>query len=418
MLLKKQICLIVDAYTTGKYLAPMLIANGYVCWHIQSRSEVILAYQKSFIAENFSRNLIYDGNINAILNAVSEFQVKTVIPGAETGVILADLLSEKLNLPGNASCTSDIRRNKFLMSQALLKSKVPVASFISTNQLPEILLWKKENKLKKIVLKPLLGGGSDHVFICESDNEIHAAFKKILSEKDVFEQSNVELLAQEFIEGQEYIVNTVTINKKHYIVDMWKKFKAHHNGVPINLYSIAIDSTASEFKALSSYTYQVLDALQIRHGAGHTEVMLNEKGPLLIETGARLAGSIDPSAVNEVYGINHIKAVVDAVINPEKFSTPDDIFLKKQGMHFFFSSFQSGKIENKPNFSAINNLSTFHSLLFAYDVNQVLEKTTSLANFPGYGYLIGDEINKIMSDYQLLRHHEEKIYSDMLCYSE
>ena len=87
-------------------------------------------------------------------------------------------------------------------------------------------------------------------------------------------------------------------------------------------------------------------------------------------------------------------------------------------MHFFFGSFQSGKIENKPNFRAINTLSTFHSLLFSYDVDQVLEKTTSLANFPGYGYLVGDEINEIMSDYQLLRHREEKIYCEMLCYSE
>lgn len=414
MILKKQICLIVDAYTTGKYLAPMLIANGYECWHIQSRSQVILAYQKSFITKNFSRNLIYDGDINELLSAISEFQVKAVIPGAETGVILADLLAEKLNLPGNASCTSDIRRNKFLMSQALLKNDVPVASFISTNQLQKILLWKNENKLKKIVLKPLLGGGSDHVYICESDSEIQSAFESILSEKDVFEQANFELLAQEFIEGQEYIVNTVTINKKHFVIDVWKKFKAHIDGVPINLYSIAIDSTASEFKMLVRYTFQVLDALHIQHGAAHSEIMLGEKGPLLIETGARLAGSIDPSAVNEVYGTNHVKAVIDAVIDPEKFSTQEDIFLKRQGMHFFFGSSQNGKIENKPNFTAINTLSTFHSLLFGYDVNQVLEKTTSLANFPGYGYLIGDEINKIMSDYQLLRHREEKIYCDML----
>lgn len=414
MILKKQIFLIVDAYTTGKYLAPMLLANGYLCWHIQSRSDVISAYQKSFIPENFSRNLIYTGDISEIINATSGHHVKAVIPGAETGVILADLLSEKLNLPGNPVKTSDTRRNKFLMSQALHQHGIVVASSISTHKLIEILSWREKNGFKKIVLKPMLGGGSDHVFICYSEDEIANAFNSILSEKDVFGKDNSKVLAQEFLEGQEYIVNTVSINHQHHVIDVWRKFKAHVNGLPINLYSVAIDSKAQEFQALVSYTYNALDALQIHHGAGHTELMLRSNGPILIETGARLAGSIDPSAVNELYGTNHVKAVIDAIINPEKFLTNEEITLKKEGMHFFLSSQQRGKIKNGPDFTDIQSLSTFHSLFFAYDANQILEKTTSLANFPGYGYLVGNEMSALTSDYHALRGYEEKIYSAVL----
>lgn len=414
MQLKKQIFIIVDAYTTGKYLAPMLIANGYECWHIQSCKDVISAYQKSFYPENFLGNYIYDGDVTKIINFFSRFQVKAVIPGAETGVVLADILSEKFQIPSNPHSTSMSRRNKYMMSKALEQHGVPVAKFLISNNLNEVLSWKNKQKLKKIVLKPIMGGGSDHVFIANSDEEISSAFYKILNEKDVFDQKNLQLLAQEFLEGQEYVINTISINKKHYIVDIWRKYKTHINGIPINDYSIAIDSTALEYKTILNYIYKVLNALDIYYGAAHTEIMLCKTGPILIETGARLAGSIDPSAVNEIYGTNHVKALIDSLIFGNEFTLNKNILVKNHGLHFFLENKNEGKIQTTPNFALIRKLSTFHSIFFSYDINQIFPKTTSLANFPGFGYLISENTNILMNEYKLLRQYENIIFGEII----
>ena len=59
---------------------------------------------------------------NALRTAVQEikdlpFPVIAVIPGAETGVELADQLSDRLGLRSNGSVGSDARRNKYLMGE-------------------------------------------------------------------------------------------------------------------------------------------------------------------------------------------------------------------------------------------------------------------------------------------------------------
>ncbi|TAK77191.1 MAG: biotin carboxylase, partial [Gammaproteobacteria bacterium] len=89
----KKVFVIVDAYTTGRFLAPYLNANGYSCIHVQSREQVIPVYFATFNRENFVDNLIFRDNITEITRYLQFYDIKAIIPGAETGVMLADKLN-------------------------------------------------------------------------------------------------------------------------------------------------------------------------------------------------------------------------------------------------------------------------------------------------------------------------------------
>lgn len=73
------------------------------------------------------------------------------------------------------------------------------------------------------------------------------------------------------------------------------------------------------------YTRQAITALGIVDGAAHTEVMLTARGPVLIETGARLMGSTQPRLHAEYSGTSHVHLLALALTEPEAFARfPDD----------------------------------------------------------------------------------------------
>jgi len=158
MRFNKKVFIIVDAYTTGRFLAPYLNANGYACIHIQSREDVISVYLATFVRENFVDNLIYQGDLQELLNQLNHYEIKGIIPGSETGVLLADELTEVLNLPtSNGTKASLARRDKYEMVNQLAKNNVKHAKSFKSNKLSEILDCAKQWNRYPIVIKPLSG---------------------------------------------------------------------------------------------------------------------------------------------------------------------------------------------------------------------------------------------------------------------
>ncbi len=90
------LCLIVDAYCTCQYLPTELKKYGFDCIHVQSTKAFPEMDRRSFHQANFIENIIYDGDINKTLKQVSSYDISFVLIGAESGVELGDILSEKI----------------------------------------------------------------------------------------------------------------------------------------------------------------------------------------------------------------------------------------------------------------------------------------------------------------------------------
>ena len=79
---------------------------------------------------------------------------------------------------------------------------------------------------------------------------------------------------------------------------------------------------------MSAYTRRVLDALNIREGAGHLECVIDKNGCCLIEVGARChgcEGSFAPQA-DRIWGYNQVDCLVSATMSQEEFDAiPDEI---------------------------------------------------------------------------------------------
>jgi len=167
---------IVDAFSTGRLLAPRFKSQGYLCVHIQSTSKLPPIFEGSLCPDNFIENIIYDDETIKIL---SNYNIRAVIAGTESGVILADRLSEQLKILSNGTKYSLAKRDKHQMLEVLQAKGIAVAKHYKSSNLEELISWIKSNLKYPVVIKPCSSAGAEDVVFCYNDSDVKKIFNKL-----------------------------------------------------------------------------------------------------------------------------------------------------------------------------------------------------------------------------------------------
>ncbi len=407
-------CAIVDAYSSGNLFADEFNKRGYQCVHIQSTKDILPVYKASFKKKDFVQNIKHDGNIKKTLTKLKKYDLSCLFAGIESGVLLADQLSEILDFKTNGTKQSEARRDKFKMHEALRKKGLRALRHFKSKSLKDILQWSYYHKLQKVVLKPLNSAGTDSVYICSTPEEIKCAFACIHGKKNKLGLVNDEVLIQEYIVGEEYVVNTVSCDGKHLITDIWKYKKQIVDGSPIYDLEELMPFKGNIQKQLSSYVYNVLDALEIKYGPTHNEVMMTHHGVVLIETGARVCGDQVPKFCKSLIGPNQIDLTVDAYVNERQFfkHLKKGLNIKKYGFDVLLISPKSGKLRDLPLMEKVKQLPSYHNSVRLPKPNQYLHKTKDMFTGPGYISLMHQSKGVLWKDYAKIRNFEANGFYD------
>ena len=219
--------------------------------------------------------------------------VAAVVPGAETGVPLADLLAHRLGTRANPLELSRARRNKFDMGEAVRAAGVRAARQRRCAGWADaeafLAEWRPDPFV--VVVKPVESAGSDDVFKCASAAEVKAAVEKIVGAVNGLGAVNEGALVQEFLDGTEYVIDSVSRDGRHKVVALWEYDKRSVNGTNFVYFGTHLRPASGELAdQLLAYGASVLDALGIRNGPGHMEVKMTRSGPCLVEVGSRCHG--------------------------------------------------------------------------------------------------------------------------------
>jgi len=144
---------------------------------------------------------------------------------------------------------------------------------------------------KRCVLKPVRGVASDSVFLCQSLSEVKDAYEQIRG-KAVYgspTEKHEQVLVQEFAIGTEYAVDIVSKAGEHKVAALWKYDKRPVNGAPFVYHGTMLaDASTEEGKAACEYAMSALDAVDVKWGLSHVEVMVDlDGGSRLIEVNCR-----------------------------------------------------------------------------------------------------------------------------------
>jgi len=410
--LTKKIIVIVDAISSGEHYVSAFIGHGYQCVHIGFD---VGPFNTAKIAEgkDYVENIVAtDDNLEYIVARLKKYDIKAVVAGSERGVPLADKIADRFSVKKNPVSSSLNRRNKFLIIEALSKANVPCAKQYCSADLDELIEWYQNAASKKVVFKPTLSALSESVYICENVSDIERAYSETKGKENILGIVNADFVLQEYLDGKEYIVNSVSNDGEHFITDIWVGVGGIENRISTDQYAETITKEDPEFDILSQYVKKVLDAVEIKNGPAHSEIKMTLQGPKLIEVGARLAGSLHFAVLEEVNHYSQLSLAIETYLSPDLFKDKIEIYKKlpqKKIRFVYFCSYIEGIVIKKPDLKFIFQLPSVQTVSFYLQKGDRLHKTNEVVGRPGYAFLVGDQ-KVVEEDYLRLRQLERELY--------
>lgn len=418
---------IVDPYSSGRFLVYELKHRELPIICVRSSLKLGAFFLKAYETHKdyFAETVDYEDfeSLQELVNYLKTlpYNIGSVFGGCEPGVELADQLSEALELKtANGTQLLKARKDKAEMQERLRQCGVPAAEQFRSSDLDQLLDWARKHNQWPVVAKPTGSSGSDGVFFCQHEEDLRAAHRDIVGKLNPNGVVNSDIALQEFLAGDEYIVDTVSHEGKHLCVAIWVYNKIR--GLPWNPTAIMnqqnklLPASGEKQDELVDYVFRVLDAVGIRYGACHTEVMFTKRGPILVEVNNRMHGLQGPRLIELATGTSKATYLADAlagkgelfkkhyIASPERYLYP----MQKHCIQLVLISSKEGYLKC-PIQDVLNSmqLSTVVEICPALQKRQYLRKTCDLNSSPGGVLMVHESLQKLESDIERIRSAEE-----------
>lgn len=379
---------------------------------IQAKS---LQNKQRFQAEKFFRVIpIADLSGAQVEQQLKAFKPCVIIPGSEYACALADRLATRLSPQfANPPHSSSWRFNKMAMQEVIGKAGIPnvasqaITHLTSQTQLNQLL----QNWQWPIVIKPTETGGSFGVKICHSIQEIAQQLEQLQHAKYPLAQAPVQMvLLQEFLEGEEYFIDTCSYQNQHRLVSLGYYKKVFQNGLPVYRYIELRDFANEKGQILRTYLKQILNTLELYNGLSHTEIMLTPKGPRLIELNPRISGvyGLVNALARKVYHSDQVTLLAQAIKHPTDFLASVNALPKfhQHGRLVFLHCFENRQIRDL-NCSLLSQLASYHGHLTLKKAGDLVSGQSTLAETVVLIQLLHTDYEIITANTEQLFHYEQ-----------
>jgi biotin carboxylase len=415
---KQRAAVIVDPMSTGAVLAQHLVSRGYLCVRVLSQeypAEVLAMVPPGCAGLEYHATIQHGDSVEETAKAIAslpDIEVLAIMPGLEFGVNLSDELCEVLGMRGNRAQSTRLRRDKYLMGEAIRSSgtRAVIQGRVSSSTEVDEFIAKHKPSPFKLVVKPIDDAGSQDVALCSNKDEVQAALKRIQSHTNLCGNKNASALVQEYLEGTEYVVDTVSRGGKHKVTAMWRYDKRKVNGGAFVYFGLYLEETSAPDKQeMIEYVKKCLDALEVKDGPGHSEVIYTSTGPCLVEVGARCHGGeggwVD--SATQCIGHSQVSATLDAYLNPTAFDAlPEQPpAFKGHCCEVNLVSYNRGQIVGV-NLDEIKSLKSYAKHEMFIGEGAQLVKTVDLLGSPGSVFLLHEKKETVQKDCELIRQME------------
>ena len=232
-------------------------------------------------------------------------------------------VSETLNLNGISYKTALKATNKYLMRDAVKSANACLQPIYQIyNEGVNIIDFP-------IVVKPSDSSSSNGVTKVNSQEDIMFAIERA----SLASKCN-KILIEEFIEGREISVESISYHGKHYILAITDKETSGEPYFVETAHHQPSDLSDSIQNVVKKKVDLILTSLDIINGASHVEFKINDKGDVyFIELGARGGGDfISYNLVELSIGYDYVKGMIEVALN--EFKIPEINVSKFSGVYF------------------------------------------------------------------------------------
>jgi hypothetical protein len=386
---ERPVVAIVNPSASGSSLSEAISERGGLPLHVWQQR-----FHERHAADPADRKLLHT-DVAETIRALTDAAPVAVLAGSESGVTLANQLAARLSLPHNDPDLEVARRDKQQMLQVIENAGLAVPQSYVVSEEAELERVLAKLSTFPVMVKPKDSAGSDGCAMCHDSAEAVAAFRSIKGVINYMGVENVEVLVQEFVHGPQYIVDTVSVEGRHQLTDVFRYRIDNLAGKPVIRNSILrVELTADERSAVD-YTLSCLTALGIRNWAAHSEVRITASGPRLIEVNSRLMGPLLPAdPFFASLGYSQATVLADAALNRCSFSAGEaPAYAPRRTLgHLMLRTRQTGTITAMPGLATIRRLPGFHSMIKLPPVGTRVSPENPLTTATtGVAYFISDD---------------------------
>ena len=419
--------IVVDCISTGIHFIGDIINRGYnpIVLELKPTEDNVEAYNAK-IKENYAKinekfDMIYEKDTyEETLKEVRKTNPALIVPGCEEGVILATKLANELGLLCNPIENLDAMTLKHEMHNRLAEKGLRHIQGKVIVSVKEAIEFYDEKNLNEVVIKPIRSADSCNVRICSNKEQMIDAVNELIGRQGYYGGNVEELLVQERIKGDEYIVNTVSCEGFHRVTLIWKysKIKTAEGAMIYDTVETVNKLGIAEAEMIE-YAYNVADALGIEYGPVHGEYMIDENGPVLIEVNCRPCGGNMPAKfLDKISGQHETDSILDSYLKPARFfeKAKQKYRLPAHGALKMFIVPKDIIAKSAPMKSISPNLKSF----FKADFAEIAEdgvfyiKTEDLHSTCGVIFLVHEDNLMLQDDINFLRSIERYAFSLVL----
>lgn len=220
------------------------------------------------------------------LQIAQKYQPDAVISDqSDIAVPTVAYVNEKMGLRGIGTDKADIFTDKTLMRQRCKEAGLPVPDFKICKTLDDAL--EMLNQHKKIIIKPIDSQSSRGVYTITDAGVLQEKFNDTLS----YSNRRKEILAEEYIGGDEFTVDGLVVNGAHYplCISIKEMYKENPNVSKVQTYTYS--HPVYDYELLRNTNKALIESIGLPMGLTHSEYKFYKGKFYLIEAGARGGGS-------------------------------------------------------------------------------------------------------------------------------
>ncbi len=225
------------------------------------------------------------------------------------------------------------------------------------------------------VLKPTALSASQGVFLCQSTADLDQ-WQQRMSAYDY----QGTFLIEEYLVGAEVSVETLSYQGQHQVIGITDKVKTKPP-LFVELGHVHPSQLPKETQAqIRELVVEFLTIAEYQFGPTHTEIILTEQGPKMIESQPRLAGDKIPVITQLASGVCMESAIFDLL---EQIPPPTDVQAEQVATIRYFN-WPCGHLQHLTGVDEVRALAGAIELHLNVKVGQIIEPVTDSFNRHGY----------------------------------
>lgn len=355
-------------------------------------------------ADGFLQSDIFDKP--AVIKYAKEMGVSAIMSDeCDIAMNLVAELGREFNLPTLDEETAALFTDKFLMREFCKGHGIPHPQYILCKT-PDDAIGLLREIGRPIIIKPLDSNASHGVFKCSNENEVKEKFFESMS----FSRTEKSVLAERYIEGTEFTIDSVKTPTAHYPLAISEKKHFSHNNSIANELLFSHTNSKYDYDELRKVNNYFVNNTHLKFGFTHAEYKFENGIYYLIEIAARGGGNMISSVITQyMSGYDTYKYLVECAtgnIEEMSFSIQPKCMDRVAVLKFFSTPNGGGRVLAVEGVDFLENNPCIPAYRFNFNIGDKLEDAVSDSARIGF-YIATCENMSILKD--LMAEIEDKV---------